>query len=464
MKINPKYIPADYPNYIPITEKYGERFCAAPWTSLIVEATGQVKFCCMSGGDLREDSSDINDIVNSSLAKNVRKQFLNGEMAKRANSDGQVRVDDSSTDTYCDNCWKLERRTDFPSDNRLSNNQWADHVIDEVMKNTNENGVISKQSPAWLDVAFSNKCNFSCLGCVANNSSAITKYQSAYELRDGNREYVIEPYTEADHLLSNVNADNLIDYILENKATLEHIHFQGGEPFMMPEVYQMLDKLIEHGLYKKGGINLWFHTNGSVRTYKGVDIFEKYLSKWEDRFWITMSHDGYGPRGEYIRYGYQDKKWLETYTRLAEFGCKMTVQHSLNIFNILHQYECLEWYIDNCLPLLYSPYAFRIILNPWNELECYQYANIKLIPELYEKAVIVIDKCIARTNELGMKNYAERLVFYKVEFETSNVRDITDKDKENFILSVNEFDKLRGTNFHETFPELKPYWDYCKDK
>ncbi len=463
MKINPKDIPADYPNYIPITEKYGERFCAAPWTSLIVEATGYVKFCCMTVGDLREDSANISDIVNSSLGNNVRKQFLNGGMTKRANSD-VVFEEGENSDTYCDACWKLERNTNLPTDNRLSNNQWADHVIDEVMKNTNENGVISKQSPAWLDVAFSNKCNFSCIGCDANNSSAITKYQSAYELRDGNREYVIEPYTEADHLLSNVNVEELINYIIEHKDTIEHIHFQGGEPFVMPEVYQMLDKLIEHGLYKEGGINLWFHTNGSVRTYKGVDIFEKYLSKWEDRFWITMSHDGYGLRGEYIRYGYKDKKWLETYTRLLEYGCTLTIQHSINIFNILHQYECLEWYIDNCLPLLYSPYAFRIALNPWNELECYQYANIKLIPELYEKAVIVIDKCIARTNELGMKNYAERLVSYKVEFETSNVRDITDKDKENFILSVNEFDKLRGTNFHETFPELKPYWDYCKDK
>ena len=69
MKINPKDIPPWYPNYIPITEKYGERFCAAPWTSLIVESSGDVKFCCMTAGDLREDSSDINDIVNSSLAK-----------------------------------------------------------------------------------------------------------------------------------------------------------------------------------------------------------------------------------------------------------------------------------------------------------------------------------------------------------------------------------------------------------
>ena len=44
------------------------------------------------------------------------------------------------------------------------------------------------------------------------------------------------------------------------------------------------------------------------------------------------------------------------------------------------------------------------------------------------------------------------------------IQDIRDIHKENFILSVNEFDKLRETNFHETFPELKPWWDYCKDK
>ena len=46
----------------------------------------------------------------------------------------------------------------------------------------------------------------------------------------------------------------------------------------------------------------------------------------------------------------------------------------------------------------------------------------------------------------------------KLDFADNN------KDKENFILSVNEFDRVRGTNFHQTFPELKPYWDYCKDK
>ena len=469
MKINPN--PLDFPNYIPITEKYGERFCAAPWTSLIVEATGEVKFCCMTTGDLRpgvmdgkpDSSVSINDIVNSSLGNSVRKKFLNGDMARRANGDNVLLPPKKITtaQTYCDTCWKNEKKSDFPTENRLSNNQWADDVIDEVIKNTDDNGVISKQSPTWLDVAFSNKCNFSCIGCDVNNSSAIAKYQSAYELRDGNREYVIEPYTEADHLLSNVNADNLIDYILENKDTLEHIHFQGGEPLLMPEVYQMLDKLIEHGLYKEGGIKLWFHTNGSIRTYKGVDIFKKYLSKWEDRFWVTMSHDGYGPRGEYIRYGYNDKKFLGTYNRLSEMGITIHVQHSLNIFNILHQYECLEWYIENMIPLLEEPNHFQITLNPWNELECYQYANIKLIPELYEKAVIVIDKCIARANELEMESYANKLSRYKIEFETSNVRDITDKDKENFILSVNEFDRVRGTNFHQSFPELKPYWDYC---
>lgn len=463
MKINPKDIPFWYRNYIPITEKYGERFCAAPWTSLIVESTGDVKFCCMTSGDLREDSSDINDIVNSSLAKNVRKQFLNGEMAKRANSDGQVRVDDSSTDTYCDSCWKLERSTDFPTDNRLSNNQWANKVIDDVVQNTDETGHISKQAPAWLDIAFSNKCNFSCIGCNSYSSATIGKYESAFKLRDGKRNYVSKPYKESDWLQSNVNVDELINYMIEHKDTIEHIHFQGGEPFMMPEVYQTLDRLIEHDLHEKGGIKIWIHTNGSIRKYKGVDIFEKYLSKWKNRFTVTMSHDGYGPRGEYIRYGYNDKKWLETYSRLLEYGCTVSIQHSINIFNILHQYECLEWYIDNCLPLLKGR-LFKISINPWTGLECYKYSNIKLVPELFEKVNEVIDKCINRANEVGITDYSQVLSRYQSEFRTSDIQDIRDIHKENFILSVDEFDKLRGTNFHETFPELKPWWDYCKDK
>ena len=464
MKVNSKDIPNWYPNYIPLTEKYGERFCAAPWTSLIIEATGYVKFCCMTVGDLREDSANISDIVNSSLGNNVRKQFLNGGMTKRANSD-VVFEEGENSDTYCDACWKLERNTNLPTDNRLSNNLWSDKVIDNLVQNTDENGRIDKQAPTWIDVAFSNKCNFSCIGCDSFNSTSIGKYESAFQLRDGNRDYINKPFKESDWLQSNVNVEELINYIIEHKDTIEHIHFQGGEPFMMPEVYQTMDRLIEHDLHKPNGIKLWVHTNGSIRKYKGIDIFEKYLSKWEDRFWITMSHDGYGLRGEYIRYGYKDKKWLETYNRLGKYDCTIKLQHSINIFNILHQYECLEWYIDNCLPLLPSPGNFQIAVNPWNGLECYRYSNVKLVPELFEKASDVLDKCINRSNELGMNNYSQVLSRYQSEFRIQNDRqDISDLEKENFILSVNEFDKLRGTNFHETFPELKPYWDYCKDK
>jgi organic radical activating enzyme len=471
MKVLPKYITDPYPNYIPLTEKYGERFCAAPWTSLLVKSNGDVKFCCMTTGDLKEDSSNMNDIVNSSLAKNVRKQFLNGEMAKRANGvreiswqNGQGRNEDSRTDTYCDTCWKLERDTNLPTDNRLSNNQWADNVIDNLIQNTDETGHISKQAPTWLDISFSNKCNFSCIGCDSNTSTSIGKYESAFQLRDGNRDYVNKPFKESDWLQSNVNVEEIINYILEHKDTIEHIHFQGGEPFMMPEVYQTMDRLIEHDLHKPNGIKLWVHTNGSIRKYKGVDIFEKYLSKWQRRFSITMSHDGYGPRGEYIRYGYKDKKWLEIYARLNNYGCKVDIQHSINIFNILHQYECLEWYIDNCvLSLLDDPDALSFTFNPWNGFDCYRYSNVKLVPELFEKASDVLDKCINRSNELGMDNYSQALSRYQSEFRTSDIPDIRDLDKENFILSVNELDKLRGTNFHETFPELKSWWDYCID-
>ena len=109
---------------------------------------------------------------------------------------------------------------------------------------------------------------------------------------------------------------------------------------------------------------MWAHTNGSVRTYKGVDIIKKYVSKWEDRFQITMSHDGCGPRGEYIRYGYKDKKWLEIFNRIIKSKCHVGIQHSINIFNVLHQYDCLEWYLNNCLSAVNTVRSDRIWSNP----------------------------------------------------------------------------------------------------
>ena len=108
-------------------------------------------------------------------------------MAARANGDFDYSESrDSHSDTYCDLCWDLEKSVNLPTDNRLSNTEWAKDVIDDLIKHTDADGYMHKQAPAWLDTVFSNKCNFACMGCDSTASTTIGKYDIAYQHRDGN--------------------------------------------------------------------------------------------------------------------------------------------------------------------------------------------------------------------------------------------------------------------------------------
>jgi organic radical activating enzyme len=475
-----KNYPVSIPVFNDITKKHGKKFCGAPWSSLIFEANGGIKFCCMAGqgeeGNIQGNLTKLNDIVNSPKAMEIRKHFLDGTMEKRSASN--LSIAKSVTESYCDTCWELEQRHSHVADPRQACTEWSQHVIDDLVANTDANGYINKIAPAWLDIVFSNKCNFACMGCTLDNSTTIGNYLGAYEAREGHYEIEKESLTEEEAYASNVDADGLIDHIIEHQDTITHIHFQGGEPFMMPEVYKALDRFIEHDLHKPGGIYVWCHTNGSIRTHKGEDIIKKYLSKWENRFQISMSHDGSGSRGEYIRFGYKDKKWLETFHRIHDSGARLSIQHSVNVFNILHQEECLNWYWDNCLSKMDDPYGIGLTINPWGGI--FKFDNIKHVPSLAEKAIEGLNNCRDFCQSHFVDFHSDISEGYTLElFESgreynqyidtlSSIKSNEEfgktgsgLDPQTFIKAVKKFDEMRNTDFHKTFPELKLFWEYC---
>ena len=288
-------------------------------------------------------------------------------------------------------------------------------------------------------------------------------------MRDGWRiedDHELHPLTEDECLEDTVDADALIKYIVDHKDSITHVHFQGGEPFMMPEVYKTLDNLIKHDMHKEDGIHIWCHTNGSIRTFRDEDIIKKYLLKWEDRFHITMSHDGMGNRGEYIRYGYRDKKWLDIFRRINDAGCRMNIHHSLNIFNLLHQEECLEWYHENVFSKMKEGKEIGVTIQPWGGL--FKFENIGYVPELVDNAITQFENCVKfLTPHWREKQYSQYLPALYDLRDNGIAPDArfsyedNDSTRHTFIRAVNKFDEMRKTDFHKTFPELKLFWEYC---
>ena len=412
-----------------VTNKYGKNFCSAPFNSFHEGENGLISTCCKTRNPLGYTSKNtLEEILNSDEAKKIRKQFLNNKKPKQ-----------------CESCWNAEENGEISDVRRHANNLGYD-TIDQVIENISQDGTLNLQVPVWVDLLWTNTCNFACLGCKPSLSSTIAKkYKDEFSLLHNSN------YSDVDYTWKNSNNDK-IDYVLKHKDTIKIIHLNGGEPLMSEDLYEFLEVLISHGLHKK--ITIWSHTNGSIKSYKGKDLIVDYLSHWGKNCKITLSNDGHGEYGKYIRYGYTDKKWLNTYKKIKESGISFNIQSCLNVFNALYLDEFSDWLFDNL-----SGYDQRVVhgtLTLWQE----QTLSIRMLnhtPELKHQALKKMSKVVKKDNiPLGwsvLKNHIKWL-------EIDNTKD--QNHLISFYKGINAIDQKRKTDFLETFPELYPLYETAK--
>lgn len=399
-------------------KKYGSNFCSAPFTSLYEGQFNRISTCCatLSPIGYNNNITPFEEIVNSEEAKSIRKDFLNNKFPAQ-----------------CDSCVKMESATGNIDPTRALENKFGREQIHNAVKHTLKDGTMTKQFPTWLDLLWTNKCNFACMGCNSTLSSTIgQKYNSAYEIVNG-----LAPGSMPTEEWQNHN-DKKIDYILKHQDTIERIHLNGGEPFMQEGVYELLEVLLKNNLHKK--IKIWAHTNGSITTYKGVDIIDKYLKHWQADCNIIMSHDCHGPRGEYIRFGLKQKKWLETYNRLYDTGIQIDVQTCYSVFNAVVLEELYHWYLENL------NVKNNISINAWQGPESFVASFLQVDSNLLNQANKQLDN-------LKKEKYQGWDIGNLKGFLNAPIKNIESRSK-NFVNGITEFDRLRKTDFANTFPEL----------
>lgn len=411
-----------------ITDKYGEHFCAAPFTSLYEGPSGRVATCCKTTNALGYTSENtLEEIANSKEAQRVRKQFLAGEKPDQ-----------------CQSCWDQEKSGKI-STNRFHSNNLGFDTINQVVKNTDKNGYMKYQHMTWLDLLWTNKCNFACLGCTPVYSSTINlNYKEEISILHDRNYYL-------DDVDWNTSNNSKIDYILKHSDSIKTIHLNGGEPLMSEDLYEFLEALINKGLHKK--IILWSHTNGSIKNYKGKDLILDYFSYWGDKCKITLSNDGHGKYGEYIRYGYNDKKWLETYQKIKDANIKVKIQTCLNIFNVLYLDEINDWYMRNTSN--HKGEAPFGALTLWENKPI----NIKMlnfIPELRQEALTILTDL---HNKKTPHWYTTLPLCYNWLKKDNSTKEWNLKC---FYNGIKMLDEKRNTSFVDTFPKLKPIWNIAK--
>lgn len=296
------------------------------------------------------------------------------------------------------------------------------------LKQTN----IKSYNIGYMDLLFSNKCNFACLGCKSSLSSTIAKrFRKPFSIAN---EGEFDDSTDEWNTLNKKK----INFIVRNADKIKNIHLNGGEPFLQEGIYELLHYLIEKKLNKK--IHVWTHTNGSVEKFKGMDMINDYLVHFDNAS-VVMSLDNFEKRGEYVRWGLKQKKWLKIYDKVKRSKLFLNVHSCYNVFNCLILDKFAEWFLDNDIK--------NVDLKFWQHPQCYSVDIIKSDSDLLNDSFNQIQNIPKYFDKSWDKNIFLNLLNKKIDYS----RII--KLRKIFYESITLFDMKRNTDFLHTFPELK---------
>ncbi len=259
-----------------------DTFCVAPWYSIHLDSTGRLAPCCKFSKPLH-NYSHIQEYFKSSELEQVRKDLLNG--VKNAN---------------CNKCWKDE---DNGADSLrlISNRTIGPNTNRPIMEQIKEPKLSELKS---FDLTLGNLCNLKCVMCNPGLSSQL--------LAEANLNPALKNRYDKNYIQKNFDwpkGDDFVNWCNKHLPQAIHIKFSGGEPFIIPWIQTVLDKIPDE---QKKKCILHFTTN---LTIVNLGLFENF-SKFKE-VWLSVSAEGIEETHEYMRYGH---KWetLETNIRLIQ--------------------------------------------------------------------------------------------------------------------------------------------------
>lgn len=393
----------------------GRSFCILPWIHIHSSPVGDVIPCCIAKdtrgtfGNTRTQSVD--EVVNSPGMKELRLNMLY-----------------NTRDPACSQCYAYEDEG-IRSARQTYNDEFGKYFND-VIKHTKSDGGIESFKMRYFDIRFTNICNFKCVTCGSD-------YSSQWEQEN-------KKYRNVVKIIPKNNRKELVEEILEHIPYIELAYFAGGEPLITEEHYIILETFIKK---KKSNIRLRYNTNLSNLKFKDKDLLGmwKYFKNGVD---VSASIDHYGERAEYIRHG---TDWAAVETNLKLCKSLGYIHTSINTvvsaFNFVTINEFYQYLIDKRLyskkDLTYSLYNMHGPVSMTSQVlpEFLKQQGIKKNADM----VTIMQKRGFREEQI------KQIINANIWAQSKSTYDIYKDQLKNFII---ENDKIRGTDFLKTFPEL----------
>jgi organic radical activating enzyme len=326
----------------------GAGFCLAKFTQVTLHlGTGLVHSCHHPSPHkipIEEVEKDYNALFNTTKLKQFRSEMKAG--AKPAE---------------CDYCWRVEDDNGLSDRFLKSLEPWALAEHDAIVNADPE----SIFYPTYLEVDFSNVCNFKCIYCGPEYST-----RWADELRRKGPLKVLENTTSEQwiqgyqpnldtltykHKEYNPYVDAFWKWFPEAYKKLKVYRITGGEPLLSKETYKSIQWFIDN---PNRDIEFNINTNLGVPEELWNEFITKitYLVKNQcvKKFTVYTSLDAWGERAEYLRPGLDLELFKKRYIQLLEIGnIRVTTMCTFNILSITSILELLKWHLE--LKRIYNP-------------------------------------------------------------------------------------------------------------
>jgi organic radical activating enzyme len=300
-------------------------FCTAKWLQTTLMLQNGYNHSCHHPAPhkipLEEIAADPAALHNSKFKKAQRAKMLNGERPSE-----------------CDYCWKIEDlNKDYFSDRHYkTSDTWAWDRFEEIATSDPQNNVY----PSYLEVSFSNACNFACAYCSPEISSKWMediKQNGPYPTTHGahNLDYLKQsgkmPYKNNEH---NPYVEAFWKWFPDALPHLKVLRVTGGEPTMSKDTWKLLDYLLEN---PRQGLDIAINSNLGVPDTLIDKLIEKIvaLEKVGVKVDIYTSLESTGAQAEYVRDGIGYMKWLQNVDKvLKNTKSTVAIMTTVNILSL----------------------------------------------------------------------------------------------------------------------------------
>jgi MoaA/NifB/PqqE/SkfB family radical SAM enzyme len=428
-------------------------FCSAKWLQTTLNLQNGYNHSCHHPSPHKIQLSELQNpasLHNSSYKKEQRVKMLKGERPQE-----------------CDYCWNVEDldKSYFSDRHYKTADYWAWDRIDEVARSDPYADI----NPAYLEVSFSNVCNFKCSYCSPEVSS---KWMEEIE-RHGpyptinsnhNLDWLKQvgrfPYKHSD---DNPYVNTFHKYFPTIIDDLRVFRITGGEPLLSKDVQKTLSYLIDN---PKPNLELAINSNLCVDD-KLIDNFIETINKLSNsvkRVDIYTSLESIGEQAEYSRYGLNHNKWIDNVRKiLSNTNSTVSIMTTMNVLSLPTTTDFLDLVIELRKEFNLTSANNRVPVSI-NYLRWPPHLNVLILPKDLRKHFA---KDILAKSELLLKYYikAEHARLYLEEWDqikrfcdylTNNETRID--LQEDFVKFINEYDLRRGTDFISTFPQYENFW------